>query len=490
MKEYNHITDFTHDIIIIGGGTAGLTLAEGASRLGLKTILLENKKVGGNCLYNGCIPAKNLIKFSAMYSNTVNSELYKSSMFKTPEPDIRSVMDQVNDVIEQNELYDSEERLTDLGAEVLHCSPKFLNKWQLDTGLSKDPGVSDILSSGKIIIATGSRPYIPDILGLNKTDYMTNLDFFSMNKLPGEMIIIGGGIEGTIMGQAMARMGVSVTILEQKDQILGRHDSDIAELVESALEAEGIKFIKNVTVMKVEQKGHIKTVYYKNAEGHYRGTENQLMADSLLIAAGRRGNTETLKLNKAGINTVNGFIRTDDHLRTESKNIYAIGDVNGKFLYTHVAGAEASYLLNTLEMKMPGKFNYLNIPWCTYTDPGTASIGYNVRNAEKAGIKFRVAVSDYPELENSGRIKILIDSRDRIIGTQIAGPNADQLLIPSIIAFNRKLKFMDILSPVYPYPAVGAAYKSAADSIYNEKEFSLHSKKMLKFMYRYRGRQE
>ncbi len=487
MKEYTHETDFTHDIVIIGGGAAGLTLAEGAARLGLKTIILEKEKLGGRCLYEGCIPAKNLVRFSALYSTAFNSELFGISSFRTPEPEISPVLDLVYDEIAKNELYDSEERLNDLGAEVLYCNPVFKNRWQIDTG------EGHIVSSGKTVIATGSRPCIPDLEGIEKTDYLTGSDIFRLKNLPREMVIIGGGTVGTIIGQSMARLGVRVTVIEKNSQILSFHDSDIADLIESSLEAEGISFIKNAQAVRVEQKGNIKTVYYRESVSENSDVceitdEKSIMADSLLVAAGRKGNTEDIRLSKAGVETSGGFIVTDDKLRSSCRNICAIGDVNGRYMYTHVAGAEASYILKTLEMNMPGKFSYLNVPWCTYTDPGTATIGYNVKNAEKEGLKFRVAFAEYPELENSGRIKILIDSRDRIIGTQIAGPNADQLLLPSIIAFNKKLKLMDIMAPAYPFPSAGTVYKAAAESVYNDKTFSLHSRKLLRFMYRYRGR--
>ena len=421
MKEYNHETDFTHDIIIIGGGPAGLTLAEGASRLGLKTILLEKEKTGGSCLFNGCIPLKNLIRISAMYSTAVNSENYGISLLNTPKPDYQSVKDQINAVIEKNELFDSGERLKDMGAEVLYCSPEFLNSQQIKTGRGQ------ILSSGKIVIAAGSSPYIPEIEGLDKTDFLTNKDILSLKKLPGEMITIGGGYEGIILSQAMARLGVMVTVILKDKQILSDQDSDISEILESSLEAEGVKFIKNTKITRVDQKGKIKSVYYKKdlkqfentgsltANNKYvqnQGTEDCVMAESLLIAAGRKGNTDCLKLNKAGIDTFNSFIPTDDKLRTERKNIYAIGDINGKNLYTHTAGAEASYIIKTLELKKAGRFSYAEVPWCIYTDPGIASIGYNVKAAEKAGIDFRIAFSEYPELVNKGRIKILIDSRE------------------------------------------------------------------------------
>ena len=483
MKEYNHETEFTHDIIIIGGGTAGLTLAEGASRLGLKTILLEKERTGGSCLFNGCIPAKNLIRLSSMYSSAFNSENYGISLLKTPEPDYRAVMDQINDVIEKNRLFDSEERLKDLGAEVMFCSPEFLNSRQIGTGRGQ------ILSAAKIVIATGSSPFIPDIEGLENTEYLTNKDIFSLKKLPGEMIVLGGGYEGIILSQAMARLGVMVTVILEDNQILSSQDKDISDILESALEAEGVKFIKESTVTRVEQKGKIKTAYYKATGNSEQGSGiTQIMADSILVAAGRKGNTDSLKLKKAGIFTENTFIPVDERLRTVRKNICAIGDVNGSSCFTHTAGAEASYILRTLEMKKTGKFSRHDVPWCIYTDPGIASIGLNVNEAEKEGIDFQIAFSEYPELENRGRIKILIDSRNRIIGTQIAGSHADELLIPAVIAFNKKLKLMDILSPAYPYPSLGSLYKNAADSIFNEKTYSLHSKKLLRFMYRYRGR--
>ena len=302
------------------------------------------------------------------------------------------------------------------------------------------------------------------------------------------MIVIGGGYEGIILSQAMARLGVMVTVILESDQILSSQDRDISEILESALESEGVKFIKQSTVTGVEQKGKIKTVYCRtSAESGLEEKTSVIMADSLLIAAGRKGNTESLKLKKAGIYTVNSFIPVDERLRTARKNICAIGDVNGRSLFTHTAGAEASYIIKTLEMKKPGRFDYYDVPWCIYTDPGIASIGYNVKEAEKAGIDFRIAFAEYPELVNKGRIKILIDSRNRIIGAQIAGPHADELLIPAVIAFHKKLKIMDILSPAYPYPSLGSIYKNAADSVFNDKTYSLHAKKMLKFMYSYRG---
>ena len=474
---------FTHDVIIIGGGAAGLTAASGCAQLGLKTALIDIERLGGDCLYYGCVPSKTLLK-----SAHIRKYMEEADNFGLPKPSLSPVdMEKVNarvaEVIKSIAWHDSPERFTQLGAEVIFDRPRFIS----DREVLLEGG--KIISSSGIIIATGSSPRIPQIPGISETGYITNKEIFSMKKLPPRLLVIGGGPIGIELGQALSRLGSKVTILNSGSRILSKEDPDISEIISRKLVQEGIKIFNNAAVKKAESRDDIKIINF-TVDGKNMTAEGE----EILISAGRTGNHNSLEVEKAGIETEKGFIKVNSFLETTAKGIMTIGDANGRYMFTHIAGAEGSLAVRKTVFHIPVRMDYSAVPWCTYTDPEIASVGYNEIRAAEAGLKYKVIETPMNDLDRAqaegsvdGKIKILLDRKDRVLGTQIAGVSAGELLGPSILAVKKRYKMMELTSPVIPYPTLGEIHKKAGGKYYSPKLFNPRIRKILKLLFRYRG---
>ncbi|MBI9102889.1 MAG: FAD-dependent oxidoreductase [Spirochaetales bacterium] len=472
----------THDLIIIGGGAGGLTVASGAAQLGMKVLLVEREHMGGDCLYNGCVPSKTLLKSSLIYSQALHSPSYGLPQIDPPRVDLSRVMERVGHVIEGISHHDSVERFESLGAEVVLASANFLSPHEIEVG-------GNVYTSKKIVVATGSSPAVPPIPGLEGSGYITNKDIFTLNELPEHMITLGGGPIGVELSQALGRLGARVSILNKESHLLPREDEDVASVVEAQLTAEGVSVFNDVHINRISRIGDTVSIEYGSG-----GEKKSISGDKLLIAAGRKGNTSGMNLEEIGIELNHSFIKVDSRLQTSIKHIHAIGDVNGQFLFTHVAGAEGSFMVRKLVLGLPGRFSYKNVPWCTFSDPELASIGYNEGRAMAAGIKYQTVITPLSDIDRAqaenrpeGRIKILIDKKERIIGTQIVGVHAGDLILPSLYAVTKKYKLMDLMSPMIPYPTLGEIQKRAAGSYYGPKLFNPRTRGILKKFYGYRG---
>ena len=474
---------YSHDIIIIGGGSGGLVTASGTSQLGMKALLVEKEHLGGDCLYYGCVPSKSLLHSAhAAWAVRSGKDLGLPDM-ELPPVDLGAVNGRVQSVIQSIAVHDSPERFRSLGTEVEFGSPRFLSPHEIDIDGKR-------FSAKNIVIATGSSPRSLPIPGLEEAGYITNLDIFSLKTLPKHLIVVGGGPIGSEMTQAFTRLGSKVTLLDVAPHILIREDEDMAELVQKRLEREGATIRTGVKISSVSRNGDTYTMTI-SVNG---GPEEQIVGDQLLIAAGRAGNIDGLELDKAGVATDRGFITVDSKLRTSRKNIMAIGDINGRFMFTHVAAAEASVAVRRLALHIGGAMSYQNVPWVTYTHPEIASIGYNEKRAQEAGLRYRVLTESFSgndrahaEEDTEGLIKVLIDKRERVIGAQIASVNAGELLAPYTFAVQNGWKLRSIMSPIYPYPTLSEMLKKPASSYYGAKLFSPFVRKALRFLFGYRG---
>ncbi|MGL1890370.1 MAG: FAD-dependent oxidoreductase [Spirochaetaceae bacterium] len=472
---------FSHDIIIIGGGAAGLSVASGAAQLGLKTALIDKGQLGGACLHFGCVPSKSLIKSADFYESMSHTEKLGLPKIKKPEVDMQLINDRVQNIIKDLEYHDSPQRFRDLGCDVYLTTVKFKDKYtlQLKNG--------DELSSKKIIIATGSSPRFINIPGLKDTGYITNRDIFSLKKLPKTLVTIGAGPIGIELSQALSKLGTKVTIITDSATILPKEDSDMSKIVQDDLLNSGVELIFNAKINSVTEFHHTKRVLYT---GHAKNL--CVEADTILLSVGREGNTSGLGLEDIGIDLKNSFIKVDKYLRTSQKHIMAIGDCNGKFLFTHVAGAEASNAIKKNIFGIKSKMNYQVVPWCTYTKPEISSIGYNEVRAKEAGIFYKVVEAEVDDIDRAhaegkteGKIKVLIDKKDRVIGTQIVSYSAGELILPSIMTIGKKLS--TFLSPIYPYPTLGEIHREVAGNYYSSKLFNSRNRRLLKFLFRFRG---
>jgi pyruvate/2-oxoglutarate dehydrogenase complex dihydrolipoamide dehydrogenase (E3) component len=479
------MADYDYDIGIIGGGAAGLTVASGAAQLGAKTLLVEKEEaLGGDCLHYGCVPSKTLIKTAHVYHLMKNGPRFGLPALSPPPVNFRQVSDRIRSVIGIIQQHDSVERFCGLGAKVEFGSPEFIDEHAISlSGRS--------ISARTWVIATGSSAAVPKVEGLDRTPYLTNRDIFYLDKLPASMIVLGAGPIAAEMAQAFCRLGSKVTVIQRSGQILSKEDRDMADLVQQELEQEGVTFMMNTSVIRIGDLGSEREVVIKNEAGEIRS----LKAEELLVALGRAPNVEGLGLEKIDIPFDRQGIMVNSHLRTSHKHIYAAGDVIGGYQFTHVAGYEGGVVLSNAIFHLPKKANYTHVPWCTYTHPELASIGLNEKSARKAGIDYTVFVEEFKENdralaegESVGRIKLLLNSKEKPLGIQILGPQAGNLLSEWVAIMNGGVGLSKIASAIHPYPTLGEINKRVVGSVFAPKIFSETVRKGLKFFFSFKGR--
>lgn len=473
---------YSHDLIIIGGGAAGLSCASGCCQLGLKTALIEKEKLGGDCLYYGCVPSKTLIRTANIKRLIESSSSFGLSKIDHPKVNLVEVMDRVHKVIQNLEHHDSPERFQRMGTDLYNGKASFSSKNEIRIDKT-------VLSAPKIVIATGSSPREIPIPGIYEAGFMTNREIFSLEKIPSHLAVIGTGPIGVELGQAFLHLGSNVSFLTEAEHILSREDPDMAAVVERDLIEQGASIYYSSKIQEVKNHYNKKRIFFSQGN-----TKHHLDSDEILLAAGRYGNSKALHLHNAGIEEENSFIPTKTNLLSSNRSVFAIGDVNGRQLFTHVAGAEAGVALQRIAFHIPARMNYTVVPWCTYTYPELASVGFNEKRAHKAGIEYRI--SEYPvgeidraiaEGDPEGKMKVLLDHRNRIIGVQIVAAAAGELLAPALFAVKNRYALRDVVSTIFPYPTMTELYKKNAGSYYQSRLFNPRVRSLLRFLFRYRG---
>ncbi len=475
---------YDYDIGIIGGGAAGLTVASGSARLGAGTLLVEKEKnLGGDCLHFGCVPSKTLIRTSRAYHTMKNSRTFGLPQCEVPPVNFADVKERIRSVIAVIQKHDSEERFCSLGAKVKFGEPVFVDEHSIRLN-------GQTLSARAWVIASGSSPDSPPIKGLDNTPYITNREIFSLERLPGSMIILGAGPIAAEMAQAFRRLGTSVSVIQRSGQILSREDKDMADGVMQVLSDEGVDFYLNVSVLDVRDTGHGKEVRIRNREG----VTISLKAEQILVAMGRDPNLKGLNLEGIDVEFDAKGIRVDKRMRTTHKHIFAAGDVTGRFQFTHTAGYEGGIVVSNAILHLPRKADYTFMPWCTYTDPELAGIGMNEKSAREAGIEYRVFTEAFKdndrslaEGERAGKIKMLLGRNDKPIGVQILGPHAGELLSEWVSVLNGKVRLSTLASAVHPYPTLSEINKQVAGAYFSPKIFSDSVRKVLKFFFHLKG---
>lgn len=475
---------YDYDMGIIGGGAAGLTAAAGAARAGAKVLIVEKEKaLGGDCLHYGCVPSKTLIRTAKIYRLMQNGPLFGLPGMTVQRPDFRQIAARIRSVIDTIQRHDSEERFCSLGAKVEFGSPTFTD----DHTVNLD-GRS--YSARSWVISTGSSAAIPPIEGLKETPYLTNREVFSLEELPESMAIIGGGPIGIELAQAFARLGTKVTVVEFLPNILSADDSDMTDTVMDLLKAEGVEFHLGSAVQSVRNVGDEREVTFT------KGDQTQsVRAKTLLVATGRRPNLDGLRLEDIGVSTTKKGLVLDEKLRTTRRHIYGAGDVTGTYQFTHAAGYEGGVVLSNAIFHFPRKVSYTYLPWVTYTDPELASIGMNEKSARAKGITYSVWTEAFgsndrslAEGELTGKIKMLLDEKEKPIGVQILGPQAGDLLGEWVAVMNGNVRLSTLASAVHPYPTLGEINKRVAGDFLSTKIFSETVKKTLKLFFSLKGR--
>jgi len=482
--EGTEMSKHDYDMIIIGGGAAGLTVAAGAAQLGAKTALIEKEKLGGDCLHYGCVPSKTLIKAAKVYHYAKNLKAFGLPKVEVPPCNIKSVMDHVRDVINQVAVHDSVERFQGLGVEVIFGSPEFVSDHEVKVN-------GKTLSGSRFTIATGSRPMVIPIEGLRETGFITNVETFSLENLPSRLVVLGAGPIGSELAHALARLGSKVTLVDILEYPLSFEDHDMAEVVIKQIVNDGISLRMSSKAKKAYKEGNQKILLIENMNGG----EEAIQCDEILLATGRRPNVEGLNLEAAGVEYTNKGIETDLRMQTSQKHISAAGDVNGKFPFTHIAGAEGSTIVRNAIMHIPGKINYNMTPWVIFTDPEIASIGYNEKRAKEDNIDYDIHVEEFVEVDRAlaeseyqGKIKILTEAgSDKIIGVQIVGLHAGEVIGASVLAVNKHMKLSDLATQIFAYPTLSEIHKKTAGKYYAQKVFSPKVRTILKFIFGYQG---
>lgn len=450
-----------YDLIVIGGGSAGLVAAGGAAILGARVALVEKNLLGGDCLYTGCVPSKTLIK-SARYAHLMRQG--ETFGFQKSEPrflndSFASITGRVQRVIKQIEPHDSPEVFEKMGVEVIFGSPKFLNPNEIEVSLKDKPDEKRVLRAKRFCIATGSRPMAPPIEGLAETGFITNEEAFNLQQLPKRLVILGGGAIGVELGQAFARLGSKVTIVEAADRILPKEDPKISAAMADILRAEGVVLRPQMHPVRVRRSPQNSIIVALNAT---EKTE-EIECDQILCATGRKANTDGLDLEKADVAYDIHRIVTDQYLRTSARHIFAAGDVTGHFQFTHMADHEAQIVIQNAFVPWPFKkqTDFRVVPWATFTDPEAARVGMTEAEArEKFGDEVKVYESEFSdndraqtEDETAGFVKI-VTHRGRIVGAHLLGPHAGELIHEFCWAMHANMKIGDLNKIIRVYPTL------------------------------------
>ncbi|THH34448.1 dihydrolipoamide dehydrogenase [Aliishimia ponticola] len=449
------------DILVIGAGSGGLSVASGAVQMGADVVLLEGHKMGGDCLNFGCVPSKALIASGKAAYGQAHSDVYGVANV-VPQVDYAAAKDHVHDVIAQIAPVDSQERFEGLGVRVIREYGSFISDTQVKAG-------DAVITARRIVIATGSSPLVPPIPGLDDVPYETNETVFDLRTRPDHLLIIGGGPIGMEMAQAHIRLGTKVTVIEG-DRALGKDDPEAAALVLESQRAEGVIIEEGAKAEKISGTGG--AIEVLAADGRvFKGSH-------LLMAVGRKSNIDKLNLDAAGIETTKTGIKVDDSLRTTNRKVYAIGDVAGGMQFTHVAGYHAGVIIRSILFGLPSKASTSHIPWATYTDPELAQIGLTEEQArEEHGDRMEVARFDFhhndrliAERKTKGFIKAMI-VKGRPVGVTIVGHQAGELINFWSLVMVNKLKMSQVSAMVSPYPTVTEVNKRVAGAYFTPRLF-------------------
>ncbi|MFV1988339.1 MAG: NAD(P)/FAD-dependent oxidoreductase [Gemmatimonadota bacterium] len=456
------------DVVAIGGGTAGLVTAAGVAGLGARAALIERDRLGGDCLWTGCVPSKALIS-SARLAHGFRQAAAFGLPPSEPSIDGAAVLESVRDVRGQIAPHDDPERFRAMGVDVVEGTARFVSPHEIEVGGRR-------ITARRFVIATGTGPAVPPIPGLEETGYFTHVEAFDRSTLPRSLAVIGGGAIGVELAQSFRRLGADVTIVEMMDRLLVREEPELADRLTRVLEEEGIHVRTGQVVTRVEPTAtgarlHIEPPGSRADAAPASDEGGFVDADEILVAVGRRPNTENLGLDAAGVETDRGWVTVDARLRTSQRHIFGAGDVTGGYMFTHVADHEARTVVQNALLPVRAKIDYRVIPWCTYTDPELAHVGLTEAEArDRHGDSISSHVYDLSGLDRAiteraafGCVKVVVDRSGRILGGHILGPSAGTMIAEIALAMKHGIRIGSLSALVHPYPTMSEGVRRVGD---------------------------
>ena len=467
------------DIAVVGGGSGGLTVAAGAAQMGASVLLFEKGRMGGDCLNYGCVPSKATIAAAHAAHAFRNAGRFGIAP-ETPKVDPAALRRHVQGVVAAIAPHDSVERFESLGVRVVEAPARFVGKRLLEGG-----GIR--VKARWIVLATGSKPVVPPVPGLDRLPFLTNETIFDLEETPAHLLVLGGGPVGIELAQAHRRLGAEVTVV-QRGPILPRDDADAAALIRARLVREGVQLCEHAEAAEASHGPEAITLHFERD-----GRRETAQGTHLLVAAGRQADLEGLDLDAGGIAWTPAGVTVDARLRSSDKRVLAVGDVAGGLRFTHVAGYHAGIAIRNALFRLPAKANETAAPWVTYTDPELAHVGLTEAQARQVhGGKARVlrhgfAENDRAQAERDtgGFVKAVVGPGGRVLGATVVGPHAGELIQPWVLAVSQRLRIGALASMIAPYPTLGEVSKRAAGSYYADTLFGPRTRRLVRFLMRF-----
>lgn len=465
----------SYNLVVIGGGTAGLVSAAGAAALGAKVALVERQFLGGDCLFAGCVPSKALIRASRAYAEIAKSYEFGIRDAHRAEVDFSAVMERMRRLRSQISLHDSAMRFSEMGVDVFLGHGQFVSKNKVEVE-------GNYLQFKKAIIATGARPFQLPVEGLAEAGYLTNETVFNLTRAPEHLAVIGGGPIGCELAQAFRRFGCKVTLFHNNPHILDREDEDAAEIIQQVFIREGIELVLNCDIKQVSKENQGKVIFYEK-----QGNIHNLKVDEILVGVGRTPNIEGLQLETAGVKYDHRKgVLVNDYLQTSNRDIYAAGDICLPYKFTHTADATARIVIQNALFHGRKKFSTLTIPWCTYTDPEIAHVGIYEREAIDRKIKVDTFMRQMGDVDRAiidgqdeGFVKIHTKAgSDKILGATIVASHAGDMISEITLAMAGNLGLELISTVIHPYPTQAEAIRQVGD-LYNRTRLTSFIKKII-----------
>ncbi len=459
----------TYDLAVIGGGTAGLVASAGAAGIGARVALVERHRLGGECLWTGCVPSKALIA-AARAAADVRHARKLGVASDGLAIDFPRVMHRVREVQRRIEPHDSPDRFRALGVDVISGEARFVGERTLAVNGRR-------IAAKRILIATGSRAAVPPIPGFADVPFLTNETVFDIDELPPRLLVLGAGAIGLELAQAFARLGSHVRVVEALPVLLPREDDEMVRLLAAALALDGVSVLLGAKATRVERRAGAVVLTADRATTLGGEERVELEGDALLVAVGRQANVETLELATAGVAAGDDGVTVDQTLRTTAAGVWASGDVTGGLRFTHVADYQSRLVVRNAFFPLAAKADYSAVPWVTYTDPELAHVGLTEREArERHGGDVRIWRHAFEDVDRAvadgrpeGMVKLITTRRGRILGGHILGHGAGNMIGEITLAMRHGLPLGKIASVIHPYPTYPEAIKQAANSYYKAK---------------------